>query len=62
MIKNKLKFSAGQNVRYTGKGFTGFIKKQPYMLFIAYYHDNEAMVKYNGANVIVNTSHLEHVG
>lgn len=59
---SKVKFLPGQNLRYCGKGFAGFIKGQPYMVFIAYYREHDALVGYNGANVIVNRYHIDPVG
>ena len=45
---------AGQNLRYTGRGFPGYVKGQPYMVFIAGHSNYQILVEYNGANIIVD--------
>lgn len=55
------KFIPGQNLRYCGKGFAGFIKNQPYMVFISYYREHDALVIYNGINLVINRYHVNPV-
>jgi hypothetical protein len=56
-MRKDIKLVAGQNLRYVGKGFPGYIKGQPYMVFVAYHSVHEVLVKYNDADVIVNKYH-----
>jgi len=39
------KLSPGQNIRYVGKGFPGFIKGLPYMTFVSYHNSSHCLVK-----------------
>ncbi|WP_207532639.1 hypothetical protein [Desertivirga arenae] len=59
MIKAEKKLIPGQNLRYVGKGFPGFKKGQPYMIFVEYKGIHQVLVKYNDLNVIVNKYHTE---
>lgn len=54
MIRKNIKLSAGQNLRYTGKSFAGYVKGQPYMVFIAPHNVYQIVVNYNGATMIVD--------
>lgn len=54
MKQKEIKLIAGQNIRYTGWAFPGFIKDQPYMQFVAYHNEHEAKVNYNGNIIIVS--------
>lgn len=58
-MKKEIKFIPGQNLRYMGKGFPGFVKGQPYMVFVAYHQGHEVLVKYNESNIMVSKYHLE---
>ncbi len=49
-----MKLSAGQNLRYTGRGFAGYVKGQPYMVFIAPHSVYQIRVNYNGADMVVD--------
>jgi hypothetical protein len=60
-MKKEVKLKPGQNLRYTGKGFPGYVKGQPYMVFVAYHEIHEALVKYNDQTVIVNKFHTEPI-
>jgi len=54
-MQKEIKLLAGQNLRYTGRAFPGFIKELPYMTFIAYHNASQCVVDYNKARVIINT-------
>lgn len=43
----------GQNIRFVGKDFPGFVRGQRYMIFMAYQNELEILVKYNGTEVTV---------
>ena len=62
MIKKHLQLIMGQNLRYTGKIFPGFIKGLPYMVFVSNYSAYQVMVNYNGLDTIVEKYFLEPVG
>jgi hypothetical protein len=49
-----MKLLPGQNLRYTGRGFAGYVKGQPYMVFIAPHSVHQILVNYNGADTIVD--------
>ena len=61
MLKKHFKLTTGQNLRYTGKLFPGFIKGLPYMVFISKYSSYQVMVNYNGLDTIVEKYFLEQV-
>ena len=44
----------GQTLRYTGKGFPGFVEGLPYMTFIAQHNTYQYLVNYNESRIIVN--------
>ena len=50
----EIEFTPGQNLRYSGKGFDGYIKGQPYMVFERYVDGQRIIVRYNSASVEVN--------
>jgi len=54
MLYNEIKLSTGQNLRYVGKGFPGFVKGQPYMTFISHHNAYQYLAKYNDVSIIVN--------
>jgi hypothetical protein len=54
MIYKEIKLTAGQNLRYIGKGFPGFIKGLPYMTFVKNHNSSQYLVNYNEIRVIVN--------
>jgi hypothetical protein len=54
MTYKEIKLSAGQNLRYLGKGFPGFVKGLPYMTFISHHNTTQYLVNYSGIPVIVN--------
>jgi len=51
----EIKLSPGQNIRYIGKGFPGFIKELPYMTFVSYHNSQHCLVNYNEIRVIVSS-------
>ena len=53
MYKEK-ELVAGQTLRYTGKGFPGFVKGLPYMTFIANHNTYQYLVTYNESRIVVN--------
>lgn len=55
MNKKKFKLVPGQNLRYTGRFFPGYIKGQPYMVFIAMHSFRQVRVNYNGEEMVVDT-------
>jgi hypothetical protein len=57
MIYKETKLVAGQNLRYTGKAFPGFVKELPYMTFISHHNLSQYLVKYNESQIIVNKRH-----
>ncbi len=54
MLLEKKKMFCGQNIRYVGKSFPGFIRNQPYMTFLAYQNGPEIRATYNGTEVTVS--------
>jgi hypothetical protein len=55
MIYKEIKLLlAGQNLRYVGKGFPGFIKGLPYMTFISHHNAYQYLAIYNERRIIVN--------
>jgi hypothetical protein len=44
----------GQTLRYTGKGFPGYIEGLPYMIFISQHNASQYLVQYNGVQMVVN--------
>jgi len=50
----ELQLSAGQNLRYTGKGFPGFVKGSPYMTFVSHHNASQYLVSYNEVHVVIN--------
>ncbi|WP_207532457.1 hypothetical protein [Desertivirga arenae] len=61
MIKREKKLVPGQNLRYSGKGFPGFKKEQPYMVFVDYKGVHQLVVTYNDMEVVVNKYHTEPI-
>ncbi|MGZ3751062.1 MAG: hypothetical protein ACXVB0_20950 [Mucilaginibacter sp.] len=61
MAKNNLQLRAGQNLRYIGKGFPGYVKGQPYMMFIADHNVYQVLVEYNGANIVIDKYFIEAI-
>lgn len=59
MLVKKKKMLPGQNIRYLGKGFPGFIQGQPYMSFLAYQDELQISAVYNGIEVKVPEIHTE---
>lgn len=57
MIYKEIKLEAGQNLRYTGKGFPGFVKGLPYMRFMKHHNSSQYLVNYNEILLIVNSRH-----
>ncbi|MFB9841607.1 hypothetical protein [Mucilaginibacter ginsenosidivorans] len=62
MIRKNMKLAEGQNLRYTGKGFSGYIKGQPYMIYIATHSIYQIQVKYNGVDMVVDKYFTDLVG
>jgi len=60
-MKKKTTILAGQNVRYIGRGFPGYVKGQPYMIFIAYQGIYEVLVRYNNTDIKVSKSDIQTV-
>jgi hypothetical protein len=54
MTTENTKLTPGQNLRYSGKGFPGYVKGQPYMVFESYLNDQKIVVRYNDARILVN--------
>ena len=54
MIAEEIELCPGQNLRYSGKGFPGYIKGQPYMVFEGYADSRKIIVRYNSARVLVD--------
>jgi hypothetical protein len=61
MMRKNMQLLAGQNLRYTGKGFSGYVKGQPYMVFIASHNIYQILVSYNGINMVVDKYHTDPV-
>jgi hypothetical protein len=57
MIAEEVKLQPGQNLRYAGKGFPGYVKGQPYMVFEGYLDSHKIVVRYNSAKVLVDRRH-----
>jgi hypothetical protein len=57
MITQEMKLTPGQNLRYSGKGFPGYIEGQPYMVFERYADSQKIIVRYNATRVAVNKRH-----
>ena len=49
-----MKLLAGQNLRNTGRGFAGYVKGQPYMIFKATHSAYQILVNYNGVDMVVD--------
>lgn len=62
MIRKKSPLLPGQNLRYTGRFFPGFIKEQPYMVFVATHSVYQYLVNYNGLEIVVEKYFTEAVG
>ncbi len=62
MLLKKRKLLAGENIRYVGKPFPGFINGQRYMTFLSYKSNLEIIVKYNGSEIIVFEYLTEPIG
>jgi len=56
-MDKKIKLTVGQNLRYTGKIFPGYIKGLPYMTFIAYHSSAQSLVNYSGMRILISTCH-----
>jgi len=54
MITEKDRFSPGQNLRYSGKGFPGYVEGQPYMVFERYADGGKIIVRYNDTSILIN--------
>jgi len=54
MTIDEKELSPGQNLRYSGKGFPGYIEGQPYMVFERYADREKIIVRYNDTKVVVN--------
>ena len=62
MIRKNIRLLPGQNLRYTGRFFPGFVKEQPYMIFIAIHNVYQLRVSYNGTEIIVDKYLTDIVG
>lgn len=62
MMRKKNQLLPGQNLRYTGRFFPGFIKEQPYMVFVAAHSVFQYRVNYNGLELVVEKYFTEAVG
>jgi len=63
MANSIFQYTSGQNLRYTGKAFPGFIKGLPYMVFVAPHSAYQILVSYNGHQLVVEkyfTEKIEH--
>jgi hypothetical protein len=60
-MKQKSTILPGQNIRYIGRGFRGYVKGQPYMIFIAYHGIYEVLVRYNNADIKISKSDIQSV-
>ena len=54
MTTDNAKLSPGQNLRYSGKGFVGYIQGQPYMVFERYTDGQLIVVRYNKSSILIN--------
>lgn len=62
MTSKNLQVLPGQNLRYTGRFFPGFVKGLPYMVFIGSHSIYQIRVTYNGLEIIVDKFLTEIVG
>jgi len=62
MIRKNKQLASGQNLRYTGKGFSGYVKGQPYMIFMAAHSIYQILVNYNGVDMVVDKYFIDLVG
>lgn len=53
---------AGENIRYVGKAFPGFVPGQRYMTFLSYKGNLEILVRYNDTEIIVFEYLTETIG
>ena len=53
MNLRRKKLVLGQNLRYVGKAFPGFVNGQRYMTFLSYQTNLEILVKYNGSEITI---------
>jgi hypothetical protein len=53
-MRKNLELLPGQNLRYTGRFFPGFIREQPYMVFIGLHNVYQILVNYNGQEMVVD--------
>jgi hypothetical protein len=53
MNLRRRKLVAGQNLRYVGKAFPGFVTGQRYMTFLSYHTNLEIVVKYNDTEITI---------
>jgi len=61
MTRKNFRLLPGQNLRYTGRFFPGFIKGQPYMVFIALHNAYQILVTYNDIEIVVEKYFTEPV-
>jgi len=61
MITDESKLTPGQNLRYLGKGFPGYIDGQPYMVFESHLNKEKIIVSYNQGRVLVNKRQISLV-
>jgi hypothetical protein len=54
MTHKEIKLISGQNLRYLGKGFPGYVNGLPYMTFISHHNATQYLVNYSGIPIIVN--------
>ncbi len=54
MHQKETVLAPGQNIRYSGRDFPGYVRGQPYMVFIGYQNHRQARVNYNGKTTIVS--------
>ncbi|HZY35603.1 MAG TPA: hypothetical protein VFE53_03080 [Mucilaginibacter sp.] len=57
----EIELQPGQNLRYTGNGFPGYIKGQPYMVFQGHLNKQKIIVSYNDRKVLVNKRNISPV-
>lgn len=61
MLRRDFKPVVGQNLRYIGRPFPGFVKGQPYMTFVQTHEENRYLVRYNEKNIVVHKFDTEPV-
>ncbi len=55
------KLLAGQSLRFIGRAFKGFVKEQPYMVFVARLSANQILVTYKGEKLSVSRLDVQAV-